>query len=324
MVANVEICRFGAARDASDGVADWLGYLAGERRMAAKTVEAYARDVTQFCGFLTDHMGEPPGLKTLAGLKTRDFRSFLAARRNDGIGSRTLARQLSAIRSLYRYLERNGVLENPALSALKSPKLGHLVPKPLNAQAALDVVSPDAVRATSDTPAWIEARDLAVLTLLYGCGLRISEALDMTRIEAPLDARQDVMRITGKGGKTRLVPVLAAARNAIARYIELCPYRLAGSEPLFRGARGGKLNPRLIQLLMQRLRGALGLPDTATPHALRHSFASHLLSAGADLRSIQELLGHASLSTTQVYTEVDRAHLLAQYNKAHPRAGSVK
>jgi integrase/recombinase XerC len=253
-------------------------------------------------------------VKDLASLEPADFRAFLADRRNDGAGSRTLARQLSALRSFYRFLERRGVLSNPALAVLRSPKIAHSVPKPLTAAAASEVIKADALTG-DETPAWIVARDAAVLTLLYGCGLRISEALELTRS----DAEHQPLVITGKGGKTRLVPVLAAAREAVDRYITLCPLALPPGKPLFRGVRGGPLNARNIQLLIARLRGALGLPDTATPHALRHSFATHLLTGGADLRTIQELLGHASLSTTQVYTEVNTAHLLEQYAKAHPR-----
>lgn len=314
---NDEILRFGAAGDAAEQIVAWLDYLISERRAAAKTVEAYTRDITQFCRFLTGHLGEPAGLKQLEALRTADFRSFLAARRGDGAESRTLARQLSAIRSLYRFLERRGVLSNPALAALNGPKLPHSVPKPLSTGAAKRTVSLDMLSGGGDEAKWVEARDAAVLTLLYACGLRISEALELNRGDAPVEA---TIRITGKGGKTRLVPVLPVARQAVERYLDLCPFPLSPNEPLFVGVRGGRLNARNIQLLMQRLRGAFGLPDTATPHALRHSFATHLLSNGADLRSIQELLGHASLSTTQIYTEVDRAHLLAQYAKAHPRA----
>ncbi len=320
MAVDLDVLAFGFAEDAGAKISEWLNYLRHERRGSVRTIEAYARDLSQFGAFLKDHRGEPAGLSSLERLKTGDFRGFLAARRRGGVESRTLARQLSAIRSFYRYLERNGVVENPALSALQSPKLAHLVPKPLNAKAAVKAVTGEAVRAHGDVEAWIEARDVAVLTLLYGCGLRISEALDLTRADAPLDDRQDVLRVTGKGGKERIVPVLPAAREAVRRYVDLCPYNLTADGPLFVGMRGGKLNARIIQLLMQRLRGALGLPETATPHALRHSFASHLLAGGADLRSIQELLGHASLSTTQVYTEVDSAHLMAQYMKAHPRS----
>ena len=198
---------------------------------------------------------------------------------------------------------------------MQSPKLPHAVPKPLTIDAARRVAAADTL-ATGDTPKWVLARDQAVLTLLYACGLRISEALSLT----PKQAEQQPLVITGKGNKTRIVPVLPAARAAIDTYRELCPFALAENQPMFRGVKGGPLNARNIQLLIERLRGALGLPDTATPHALRHSFATHLLSNGADLRVIQELLGHASLSTTQVYTEVNRAHLLEQYRKAHPRA----
>ena len=320
MAVDFEVLAFGFADDAGKTVTRWLDYLRYERRVSAKTIEAYARDLGQFGNFLKQHLGQPADLRALEQLITGDFRGFLAARRRGGAESRTLARQLSAIRSFYRYLERNGVLENPALSALQSPKLAHLVPKPLNAKAAVKAVTGQAVRAHGDVAAWIEARNVAVLTLLYGCGLRISEALEMNRAHAPLDARQGALRIKGKGGKERLVPVLPAAREAVQRYLDLCPFALPMDGPLFVGARGGRLNARIIQLLMQRLRGALGLPETATPHALRHSFASHLLAGGADLRSIQELLGHASLSTTQVYTEVDGAHLMTQYMKAHPRS----
>lgn len=310
---NAEL-RFGAAGDAAEQIVAWLDYLISERRVSAKTIDAYTRDITQFFRFLIGHLGEPAGLGRLEALRAADFRSFLAARRGDGAESRTLARQLSAIRSLYRFLERRGVLSNPALAALNGPKLPHSVPKPLSTGAAKRTVALDTL---GDGEGWVEARDAAVLTLLYACGLRISEALELNRGDAPVEA---TIRITGKGGKTRLVPVLPVARQAVARYLDLCPFPLSPDGPLFVGVRGGRLNARNIQLLMQRLRAAFGLPDTATPHALRHSFATHLLSNGADLRSIQELLGHASLSTTQIYTEVDRAHLLAQYAKAHPRA----
>jgi integrase/recombinase XerC len=292
----------------------WMDHLRAERRARPKTLEAYERDVRQFVEFLNGHFGEAPTLDTLASLEPADFRAFLANRRNDGAGSRTLARQLSALRSLYRFFERRGIVSNPALSALRTPKIPHSVPKPLTPSAAREVVKADAL-ALEETPAWVVARDAAVLTLLYGCGLRISEALTLT----PAEACRDPLVITGKGGKTRIVPVLPAASAAVERYLKLCPMPLPPDKPLFRGIRGGPLNARNVQLLIERLRGALDLPETATPHALRHSFATHLLAGGADLRTIQELLGHASLSTTQVYTEVNTAHLLEQYRKAHPR-----
>ena len=303
------------APDATGVAQRWLASLGSERRMSTKTIEAYARDIGQFAAFMADHLGGPPTVDDLATLTISDFRAFLARRRMQGVESRTLARQLSSLRSFYRHAERTGLFRNAAISAVQSPKLPHAVPKPLTIDAARRVAAADTL-ATGGTPKWVLARDQAVLTLLYACGLRISEALSLT----PKQAEQQPLVITGKGNKTRIVPVLPAARAAIDTYMELCPFALAESQPMFRGVKGGPLNARNIQLLIERLRGALGLPDTATPHALRHSFATHLLSNGADLRVIQELLGHASLSTTQVYTEVNRAHLLEQYRKAHPRA----
>ncbi|MGE0210113.1 MAG: tyrosine recombinase XerC [Parvibaculaceae bacterium] len=303
------------AETVTSALAGWLAHLTGERRSSRHTLDAYERDLRQFLAFLTDHLGGEPRLADLEALRTADFRAFLARRRNEGAGSRTLARQLSAIRSFFRHCERSGFLSNPALAALAAPKRPHAVPKPLSVDAAMRAL--EDVEEGERAP-WVEARDLAVLTLLYGCGLRISEALDLDRRQAP-EREGEVLTVLGKGNKTRLVPVLPAAVEAIRRYLKLCPATLGPRDPLFIGVRGGRLNARNIQLLMQRLRGALGLPETATPHALRHSFATHLLSAGADLRSIQELLGHASLSTTQLYTEVDRARLLEQYRSAHPR-----
>jgi integrase/recombinase XerC len=308
--------RFSAKPDAARAVAAWLDYLTTERRVSSNTTEAYSRDLAQFCTFLTDHLGGVPGLMDLEGLAAADFRSFLASRRNAGAESRTLSRQISAIRSLYRHLEKNGVLKNAALGALKGPKLAHAVPRPLSVSAAKRLCDEDL--AAAESPQWVIARDRAVLLLLYGCGLRISEALNLSRRDAPLE--NDTLTVLGKGGKTRLVPVLPLTQQAIRQYLDLCPKPLSPHGPLFVGVKGARLKARIIQLLIARLRGAMGLPETATPHALRHSFATHLLSSGADLRSIQELLGHASLSTTQVYTEVDRRHLIEQYMKAHPRA----
>ncbi|MGH6855488.1 MAG: tyrosine recombinase XerC [Aestuariivirga sp.] len=305
---------FTFAPDAAAAATQWLGSLKSERRAAAKTLEAYARDLGQFAGFLMDHLGEAAAIADLESLATSDFRAFLAKRRSGGATSRTLARQLSAIRSFFRYAERNGLFRNSALSALQSPKLPHSVPKPLSIEQAGRVARAD-ILATDEMPKWIVARDAAVLTLLYACGLRISEAMGLTLRES----RADPLVVIGKGNKTRIVPVLSQVRAAIGTYVDLCPFTLKENEPLFRGAKGGPLNARPVQLLIERMRGALGLPDTATPHALRHSFATHLLGNGADLRVIQELLGHASLSSTQIYTEVNRAHLLEQYRKAHPR-----
>ena len=297
----------------------WLVYLTTERQLAEKTREAYIRDLTYFLGFLSRHHGGPASLKLLKKLEPGDFRSFLAARRNDGVSSRSLARSLSALRMFFRFLDRRGILKNDAVTAVRTPKLPHGVPKPLGVDAALSIVDDASAGAHAAAPEWVLARDSAVLTLLYGSGLRISEALGLNLNEAPL-GRRDVLRITGKGGKERAVPVLPLASKAIQRYLDLCPFSLSPDGPLFVGVKGKRLSPRIIQLVMERLRGAMGLPESATPHALRHSFATHLLGNGADLREIQELLGHSSLSTTQIYTEVDTARLLKVYDEAHPRS----
>jgi integrase/recombinase XerC len=300
--------------DLGQAVADWLDHLAHERGAAELTRLAYARDVRQFMDFLAGHLGHRPSLGDLQGLGPKTFRAFLASRRRHGVESRSLARTLSALRTFFRWLEAREVVQNRAVLTIAAPKVAHGVPKPLTIAKAAAVVE----GAEPAELAWVGARDTAVLLLLYGSGLRISEALALTPRDAPT-AERDVLRIVGKGGKERVVPVLPIAIAATARYLELCPYPLDTDEPMFRGEKGGPLSPRLIQLAMQRLRGALGLPATATPHALRHSFATHLLSAGADLRQIQELLGHASLSTTQAYTEVDRDRLIAVYDATHPR-----
>ena len=292
----------------------WLAHLTAERGQAAATRAAYERDLRQFLGFLKSHLGHSPCLGDLARVDAKTFRAFLARRRKAGVISRSLSRSLSALRMFFRWMEREETLKNRAVLRIALPKIPHGVPKPLNIEAAATVVT-----ARNDDD-WIAARDTAVLLLLYGCGLRISEALALTPRDAPIHGR-DVMVISGKGGKQRMVPALAIVSAAIERYMALCPFELPVDGPLFLGARGGPLSPRLIQLTMERLRNDLGLAETATPHALRHSFATHLLSAGADLRQIQELLGHASLSTTQIYTEVDRDRLLAVYDTAHPRSG---
>ena len=308
---------FSCAQDAATAISQWLATLRVEKRFSSHTLSAYQRDIVQFCRFLTTHLGKAPSLDDFSKLSPLDLRSFLASRRKQGVESRSLARQLSTLRTLFRYLARQGLAENAAITAMRSPKIGHAIPKPLRSDAALKLTKAENLTTGTD-PAWIAARDAAVLSLLYGSGLRISEALGLTRKEAPIET--DILRIKGKGGKMRLVPVLKPTSQAIAEYVSLCPFSLAETGPLFLGAKGGPLSPRIAQMLMQRMRGALGLPDSATPHALRHSYATHLLAAGADLRAIQELLGHASLSTTQIYTEADRDHILAQYQKAHPRA----
>jgi len=303
--------------DVNAEIARWLSYLGAERRMSAKTLDAYRRDVSQFLNFLTDHLGSAPTLKQLAKLTPADIRAFMAARRSEGSGNRTLMRTLAGCRSFARFLERNGKGKVGALAAVRAPKLPRTLPKPLAVSAAKQIADTD-LREGEEREPWIITRDAAVLALLYGSGLRISEALGLQRKD--FTGKSDSLTVTGKGNKTRMVPVLPQVTKAIADYLALCPYENPPNGPLFVGARGKSLSPRIVQLTMARLRGALGLADTATPHALRHSFATHLLARGGDLRSIQELLGHASLSTTQIYTGVDAEHLLEVYNNAHPRA----
>jgi integrase/recombinase XerC len=295
----------------------WLGHLGAERRMSAKTCEAYRRDVHQFLAFLAEHLGHRVTLSGLSRLAPADVRAFMAARRAQGIGGRSLMRGLAGARSFARFLERDHKGKVAALSAVRAPRIQKTLPKPLAVAAARRITDTE-LRAGEEREPWVLARDAAVLALLYGSGLRISEALGLK----PKDVAggRDSLTVTGKGNKARMVPVLPQVAALIADYMALCPYDLPPDGPLFVGQKGGPLSPRILQLAMERLRGALNLPDTATPHALRHSFATHLLARGGDLRSIQELLGHASLSTTQIYTEVDSERLLAAYRSAHPRA----
>ena len=307
---------FASAEVASE-FARWLAYLSAERGMSAKTVEAYARDMRQFLGFLGGHFGRRVTLAMLARLAPLDVRAFLAARRAHGIGSRSLGRTLAGVRSFARFLERAGKGRVGALAGVRAPRPPKTLPKPLAIAAAKRVAETE-LRAGEERAPWILARDAAVLALLYGSGLRISEALTLRRKDVA--GGGDVITVTGKGNKARMVPVLARVSKLVAEYLALCPYQPAADGPLFVGAKGGALSPRVIQLAMARLRGALGLPDSATPHALRHSFATHLLARGGDLRAIQELLGHASLSTTQIYTAVDSERLLEVYRASHPHA----
>jgi len=300
-------------------VARWLTYLGSERRMSGKTLDAYQRDVRQFLEFMAEHLGGAPTLAELAKLTPQDVRAFMAARRAGGTSGRSLMRGLAGARSFVRFLERNGKGKVAALAAVRAPKVPKTLPKPLAITAAKRVSDID-IRAGEEREPWIFARDAAVLALLYGSGLRISEALGIKRGDMPAPGQGDAITVTGKGNKQRMVPLLPQVTQLIADYVAQCPYDLPAKSPLFVGARGGPLSPRIIQLVMERLRGALGLPDSATPHALRHSFATHLLGRGGDLRSIQELLGHASLSTTQIYTAVDSERLLEVYRSAHPRA----
>jgi integrase/recombinase XerC len=308
-----------ASADVAAELVGWLAYLTAERRMSRKTAEAYERDVRQFLTFLTGHLGEQVTLTSLAAIEPRDVRAFMASRRSDGIGSRSLMRLLAGARSFARYLERHGKGRVGALAAVRAPKIPKTLPKPLTAVSAKRLTDAD-LRAGEEREPWVLARDAAVLALLYGSGLRISEALSLTREAVPQPGKGDVIMVTGKGNKTRMVPVLRQVLELIEEYVSLCPYDLPETRPIFVGAKGGPLSPRILQLTMARLRGALGLAETATPHALRHSFATHLLARGGDLRAIQELLGHASLSTTQIYTAVDTEQLLKVYRDAHPRA----
>jgi integrase/recombinase XerC len=302
------------APDLAAAVARWQDWLIHERRAARHTVDGYLHDLNGLFAFLAEHLGGPPALRDLGTLRAADIRAWLARRATEERARTSTARALSATRSLFRFLDKTGVVSNPAVALVAAPRLPRSVPKPLAVDEAAEAIEQAGALAAE---AWIGKRDVALLTLLYGCGLRLDEALQLKRGEAP---RRDTMMITGKGNKTRLVPVLPAVREAIADYLAACPFQGAVDTPLFVGARGGRLNPRVAQGVMQRLRGALGLPATATPHALRHSFATHLLAAGGDLRTIQELLGHASLSTTQRYTAVVPEQLLAVYDRAHPRA----
>src|SRR3954453_21394370 len=308
-----------AGEDLALQLTRWLSHLGAERRLSPKTLEAYARDVRQCLTFLAQHWGALVTLPRFAGIEASDIRAFMASRRADDIGGRSLMRALAGLRSFGRFLEREGKGKVGALSAIRAPKIGKSLPKPIQMAAAKRFADADE-RAGENRDPWIWARDAAVMALLYGSGLRISEALGLKRREVPLPGEGDVLIVTGKGNKTRMVPVLQNVLQLIDDYARLCPHQLIPAGPIFVGARGGPLSPRIIQLTMERLRGALGLPDSATPHALRHSFATHLLSRGGDLRAIQELLGHASLSTTQIYTGIDSERLLEVYRSAHPRA----
>jgi integrase/recombinase XerC len=309
------------APEVASAIARWLSHLGAERRMSAKTVEAYGRDVRQFLAFLAIHFGRRVTLAGLRNLATPDVRAFMAHRRGEGISGRSLMRSLAGARSFARFLERQGSGKVGALAAIRAPKSAKSLPKAL-AVAPAKRTSDASLRAGEAREPWVLARDAAVLALLYGSGLRISEALGLKVKDIPGPGRGDTIIVTGKGNKTRMVPVLLPVLQLVADYMAVCPYDRAPDEPAFVGAKGGPLSPRIIQLALEGLRGVLNLPETATPHALRHSFATHLLARGGDLRSIQELLGHASLSTTQVYTAVDTDRLMQVYGSAHPRAST--
>lgn len=303
----------------------WLSHLANERRASPRTIRAYADGARAYLGFLAAHLGEPPDIAALGRVTAADVRAYLAMRRSGEhpLSPRSVSQALSVIRGFHRFIDRRFGVENAALPLVRGPRLKPGVPRPVSATQAFDIIT--AAGEREDAEPWEQARDAALMTLLWGCGLRISEALSLTGSDLPPG---ESLRITGKGGKTRLVPVLPVVREALAAYRRLVPFVLAPSDPAFRAKRGGPYPPRRAQALMQSLRGALGLPDSATPHALRHAFATHLLGAGADLRIIQELLGHASLSTTQRYADVDAAGLMAVYARAHPHgsgeAGQIR
>jgi len=302
---------------ADEALGAWLEHLAHERRLSPRTLEAYGHIARQYLAFLQRHRGEAPDMAALGTVTPAELRAHLAERRSGDrpLNARSISQTLSAIRTFHAFLDRRCGVPAPQLALVRGPRVKASLPRPVTEDQARGLMQES--QADPDAEPWEAARDRAVLTLLYGCGLRISEGLSLTRADAPLP---EALRITGKGGKTRLAPVLPAVREAIDAYLALQPFPMAPGDALFRARRGGPLSPRHVQATVQRLRGRLGLPASATPHALRHSFATHLLGAGADLRSIQELLGHASLSTTQKYTAVDAARLLDAYASAHPRA----
>lgn len=296
--------------DVRDLVEAWRSHLALDRRRSTHTVRAYVATAERLIAFLEEHRGETVTAASIAGIGQADLRAFLAARRMDGIGNVSAARELSAVRGFLTFI--GGA--DARVPLLKGPKVKRGLPRPVSPDEAVALASDIAETAREG---WIGARDWAVLLLLYGGGLRIGEAMGLMGDVLPLG---DTLRVTGKRGKTRMVPLLPQVRAAIEAYVAACPYPVARQEPLFRGARGGPLSAAIIRRAVQGARGRLGLADRTTPHALRHSFATHLLGRGADLRSLQELLGHASLSSTQIYTQVDAAHLLDVYRHAHPRA----
>ena len=299
----------------------WLIWLISEKHSSNKTIDAYLADLRVFFSFLTDHLGDYANIEVLEKLSLQDFRSFLAMRKSTGLSARSMARNLSALRSFFRYLEKNGILCNSDIKNIRSPKIGHSIPKPLSpdmSKKLIDQVKNVPRGKPSEDDDWVDARDMAILILLYGCGLRISEALNLNGKDL-YAIKSGVMSIIGKGNKTRLVPILPVAVDSIKYYQSICPYVSDATDPLFYGVRGKRVGARAIQKKTEKLRYLLGLPESVTPHALRHSFATHLLTAGGDLRTIQELLGHASLSSTQIYTEVNAEYLKNIHEKAHPR-----
>ena len=305
---------FPAAPDVVTTIEEWRTWLTHEKRTSLHTVDGYSRDLAAFFKFLSEHLGTAPNFEDLQNLKPVDFRSYLAGQAARGLARTSTARAMSTLRGFFRYLDRNGLVRNATINTVRTPKVPKSVPKALSENDAIDMV--DSLREEALEP-WLGARDTALGLMLYGCGLRLGEALSLDRHHAP---KGDTMIILGKGNKERLVPVLPVVKEAIEEYLSICPHNLTEGDPLFVGVRGGRLNPGVAQRQMRQIRGLLGLPDSATPHALRHSFATHLLAGGGDLRTIQELWGHASLSSTQRYLDVDAGRLMAVYRDAHPRA----
>jgi integrase/recombinase XerC len=307
----------GKAHTATEALQEFTVWLETERRASDKTIEAYQRDIANFIAFLVEHLGQEPHVSDLARLSRHDVIAWLAKRRSqDNLAASSRARAASSLRAFFKFLDRRLDSANARAMMFETPKRPHRLPRPLPESLAPKAIEIAGEGEGEDTPEWVLARDAAMLSLLYGAGLRLSEALGLTGKDVPAP---EALRVLGKGRKVRLVPLIRPVRDAVNEYVKLCPYAAAPNEPIFRGLRGGPLNPRLVQRLMERMRGKLGLPETATPHALRHSFATHLLANGGDLRSIQALLGHASLSTTQIYTGVDAARLMKVHSEAHPR-----
>ena len=308
----------GKPHTATEALQEFTVWLETERRASDKTIEAYQRDIANFIAFLVEHLGQEPHVSDLARLSRHDVIAWLAKRRSqDNLAASSRARAASSLRAFFKFLDRRLDSANARAMMFETPKRPHRLPRPLPESLAPKAIEIAGEGDGEDVPEWVLARDAAMLSLLYGAGLRLSEALSLTGRDVPAP---EVLRVLGKGRKVRLVPLIKPVRDAVNAYVKLCPYAAAPDEPIFRGLRGGQLNPRLVQRLMERMRAKLGLPETATPHAMRHSFATHLLANGGDLRSIQALLGHASLSTTQIYTGVDAARLMKVHSEAHPRA----
>ena len=307
---TIAIC----APDLSERLEQWQDYLRHEKQVSRHTLRAYNADVSHFITFMHDHLGKEPGLNDLSEIGIRDFRAWMSRKAMDGTSNASRARSLSGIKSLLNWMDRQGIMHNAALATVRSPKLPHKIPRPLHENQAMNVLESADLLTKED---WIGQRDRALFTLLYGCGLRIDEALSLNIADMPKDG---FIRVVGKGSKERQVPVINIVEQTLEAYLEQCPVAKTNDRPLFIGARGKRLNQGVAQKAMRDLRVTLGLPENVTPHALRHSFATHLLQNGANLREIQELLGHASLSTTQRYTEVNAEELLRIYKDAHPRA----